>query len=200
MEIWSSLDTQLYMGICNIQAGIFSISVPRALVSPFVSRLLALALSSAPCRPVPLWQSVKRGGVLFTPCPAGISGSRWGAGVCRTSWRTAAFPGWTGPAPPGAEGSPPPPPWSRPAIRPPRWWSPPPPGLSSAPRSRSPSSRWAPTWGSRTPPSCIDCWTSSICSLCRSRCRLRKQERVRFKKKTTQLLAKMTTTGLVLSR
>lgn len=85
MDIWSSLDTELYTDIFNIQIRIFLISVPTAFVLPFVFRLLALALSSAPCLSVPLWQSVKHAVALSTPCPAGISGSRGGAGVCRTS-------------------------------------------------------------------------------------------------------------------
>lgn len=62
MEIWSSLDTELYTDIFNIQ-NIFLISVPTALALPFVFRLSALALSSAPCLSVPLWQSVKHGPV-----------------------------------------------------------------------------------------------------------------------------------------
>lgn len=85
MEIWSSLDTELHMDIFNIQVRVILISVPRAFLFPFVSHLLALALSSAPCLSVPLWQSVKRAVALSTHCPAGISGSRGGAGVCRTS-------------------------------------------------------------------------------------------------------------------
>lgn len=82
MEICSSLDTKLYMDICNIQIHIFPISVPTAFVLPFV---LALAFSSTPCLSVPPGQSVKRAAALSTPCPAGISGSTGGAGVCRTS-------------------------------------------------------------------------------------------------------------------
>lgn len=62
MEIWSSLDTELYTDIFNIQIRIFLISVPTALALPFVFCLSALALFSAPlCLSVPLWQSVKHG-------------------------------------------------------------------------------------------------------------------------------------------
>lgn len=128
----------------------------------FLSLSLPAAVSQSPVGP-------------STPYPAVISDSRGGAEACRTSWRTKALPEWPALAPAGGLESPRPPPRSPRLI--PRWWSPSDP--SWAPRFRSPSSQGAPTWGSRTPPSCAGCWTSSTYWPCRSKCKL---ERGKMKK------------------
>lgn len=114
---------------------------------------------------------------IFTPCPIESGGSRGGVVGYRSAGRTATLPELWAHRPTGREGSLWLPPFQQIHLTCSLqwWWLPRQfhPALSS-PHAHSPSNQSGRTWGSQTPPSAGCCWTSNICWLCRSRCRLEK--------------------------